>query len=481
MKYGTEAGLRFIRSSHALRATLAILAFLMADTFPAAAAQDNAPENREDAISFHSRALVNAARFNMNEQQLARFVSEFERTHLSNEFIQTTTSQQRGELIGKILEVIRAAESRETVVSPDWVRVDLFPPEKTYELLFTMAESAPFPIVSMSLTDVTDSRPNYTLTADSIIPTFAQLEESGFSGVIHVRKNGKVLLEKACGMANPELGYPVKFDTVFGIGSTPMDFTLMSIFLLEQRGQLQQSDTLDKFFEDVPADKAKITVRHLIKGESGLPDFFDTEADWDADLAYIDRATAEARIFAQTLLFEPGTDSRSSHGAFGLLASIIERVSGKEYGEFLKENFFDPAGMTRTAMYGNHMGLPLSEFAVGQGPVFFGLPNIPPNWGKTSWLILGSGGMCSTMEDMLKFYALVRSDEVLKPPYNGHFNRFGASLNGSVRGAYLSHAYKGVENEAIVMSNIDADSPREGNLDETIGAFVRALEEFIAE
>ncbi len=50
-----------------------------------------------------------------------------------------------------------------------------------------------------------------------------------------------------------------------------------------------------------------------------------------------------------------------------------------------------------------------------------------------------------------------------------------------MRGAYLSHAYKGAGNEAILMSNIDADSPREGDLDEKIRALVRALEVFVSE
>ena len=456
-----------------------VFVVLATPTLQSRYAHSTPPENREDAISCHGDVLRNAAQRELDEQGLRDFAKEFEARALCRRVYCHNHRRGAAQLLKQILDVLRETKNAETIISPLWVRVELFPPNKIYEVVYRTQDKAPYAITSLEITDVTDKRPSYTLTTDNLGEVFAELEQSGFSGIVHVRKNGDVLLDKAYGLANEEFGYPIKRDTVFGIGSTPMDFTLVSIFLLEQRGKISQDDTLNRYFDSVPADKESITIRQLVTGKSGLPNFFDTEDDWDADLAYLNRKAAEERLFAQELLFKPGKGTSHSHGAFGLLSSIIERVSGKDYYTFLKENFFNPAGMTRTAMNGNSMGLPLSEFAVGQGPTYFGLPNIPPNWGKTSWLVLGSGGMCSTMEDMLKFYALVRSEKVLKPPYNRRFNRFGASLNGSMRGAYLSHAYTGVNDEAILMSNIDADSPREGDVDEKMTAIVRALEGFI--
>ena len=457
-------------------------ALLLALTIPLVAHAENpAPGDRDDAVLSHVEALEKTARSGLSGEALGELLKAFERAHCAQAFIDRANAAERLELFERVVEAFRGSKRVDVVISPDDVRIDLFPPEKTYEITLGMQADHPFAVASLTVEDVTGVRPRYTLTAENLAETFAELAQSGFTGVVHVRKDGEILLDEAYGLANEELGYPIKRDTVFGIGSTPMDFTYVAIKLLEQRGEIQLDDTLERFFDRVPEDKQNITIRHLMNGESGLPDFFHTEDDWDPDIAYIDRATAEERLLGQELLFEPGTDNRSSHGAYGLLSSIIERVSGKDYFTFLNENFFEPAGMTRTAMYGETMGLPLSEFAVGQGPEYFGLPNIPPNWGKTSWLVLGSGGMCSTLDDMLKFFALVRSGEVLKPPYNARFNRFGASLNGSVRGAYLSHAYKDADNEAMVMSNIDADSPREGDVDEKMQAIVQALEELIAD
>ncbi len=445
-----------------------------------ARAFDTPPANREEAIQFHLSAYAGVDPRKLTRDEVDALAAKHDRDHFAEKFTASTTVEHRRALIERILDVLSTTESIDATISPDWVEVEFRGPETVYIVMFETESEAPYGITSLELKDVTSTRRRYKLTADNLVESFDALAKNGFTGVVHVRKDGHVLLDKAYGLANKEFQYPMTRRTVIGIGSTPMDFTLVSILLLEQRGVLSRDDSLDKFFDNVPADKRAITIRHLLTGRSGLPNFFHVEDDWDADIAYIDRKTAEQRLFAQELLFEPGTESSHSHGAYGLLASIIERATGKDYYHFLKENFFDPAEMTRTALNGDSMGLPLSEFAVGQGPMFFGLPNIPPNWGKTSWLVMGSGGMCSSMEDMLKFFALVRSEKVLRSPYNERFNRFGASINGSMRGAYLSHAYRGAENEAIVMSNIDADSRVEGELDDQIRALVPALETFIA-
>lgn len=77
--------------------------------------------------------------------------------------------------------------------------------------------------------------------------------------------------------------------------------------------------------------------------------------------------------------------------------------------------------MNHTNEYGKTSGHKLPDFAVGAGPQKVGLPNIPPNWGPTSWLIKGSGGMYSTLEDLLKFYDYVRSDSLFETKYRKQF------------------------------------------------------------
>ncbi len=295
--------------------------------------------------------------------------------------------------------------------------------------------------------------PRLDLTRENLAATFERLQAEGLAGVVRVQVGGEVLLERAFGPANEALGVENALDTAFCTGSRPIDYTIAAVQWLDQRGRLSLDDTIGAFFEDVPADKRAMTVRHLISGRSGLPDFFDDESDRDPDLGWVDRATAERRLLAAPLLFPPGTERRHSHAAFGLAAAIIERVTGTTYERFLRETFFDPAGMTRTGEYGETRGLSLGDFAEGGGPEFVGLPNIPPNWGPTSWLVKGSGGMYGTLGDLRRFYTYLRAGEVLDDAHAAPFRGATAALDGSMRGFELFSAFDPPGGEAYLFLN----------------------------
>lgn len=238
-----------------------------------------------------------------------------------------------------------------------------------------------------------------------------ELGEAGFSGVILVVRDGKVALHKAYGLANRESQVPNTIDTIFAIGSTPIDFTKVGILLLAERGKLQLSDPITKFFTDVPPDKQVITIRHLMTGRSGLQDFHDLPSDADPDHTWINRDEAVRRILDQKLLFDPGSGRQHSHSAWGLLAAVIEIVSGQTYPQFTREHLFGPAGMKDTGFFGEEY--PAERMAIGYGPKSDGKINAPPFWGPTSWLVMGSGGQVSTSGDLLRWVRALREGKIL--------------------------------------------------------------------
>jgi len=309
-----------------------------------------------------------------------------------------------------------------------------------------------------------DSPEPMNIEIDKLAETFDRLEKDGFAGVIYVKINDEVIIKRAFGPANKDLAYDNQISTVFGTGSRPIDYTVAAIYLLDQKGVIKLDDRISKYFRDVPEDKASVTIRHLLTGQSGLPDFFHTSEDWDPDLAWVDRETAVERLLSQELLFEPGTARAHSHGAFGLLAALIEMVSDTTYFGFIHKNFFEPAGMGRTFEYGETKGLAISEFAAGGGPQSVGLPNIPPNWGPTSWLIKGSGGMCSTLDDLLKFYNYLRSGDVLDMEHNKAFHQAAVNIDGSDRGFELFSAFMPPGNEIYLFLNEIGDRDKSRQL-----------------
>ena len=183
--------------------------------------------------------------------------------------------------------------------------------------------------------DVADVRP---FTWETLEARFAEEADRGFVGSVLIVRDGKVVLDRGYGLADRELGIPNGPDTIFAVGSHPIDFTHVSLLWLAQQGKLDLSAPISTFFERLPADKRTITVEHLMTGGSGLPDFHDRPGDRDPDHSWIDRDEAMRRIFESELLFAPGTGNEHSHSAWGVLAAIVEIVSGEFYQDFIRKH-----------------------------------------------------------------------------------------------------------------------------------------------
>lgn len=329
-------------------------------------------------------------------------------------------------------------------------------------------------LTALELVDSGDAKADTAaaITWQSLPDVLREAEARGFSGVVSAMRDGNPVLKQAYGLADRERRRATKLDTIYGIGSTPIDFTVTATLLLAQRGTLSLDDRIGRFIPGVPADRSAMTVGHLLAGRSGLPDFPALESDWDADLAWIDRDTFVARIMAQPLLFPPGTASTHSHGAYGLLAAIIEIATGESYRHFVQREILDVAGMARTGFYGDRKDLALEDFAVGYGPSRVGLPNIPPNWGPTSWLVMGSGGMYSTLEDMQRYYEAIATGRILRDPWRAEQGGATVGVGGSERGFHFFHAFDGKGDRILLLMN------GEGRTDE-MRALRKGLEQLV--
>ncbi|HEY6564633.1 MAG TPA: serine hydrolase [Pirellulaceae bacterium] len=284
----------------------------------------------------------------------------------------------------------------------------------------------------------------------------------GFSGVALVVREGEIVLEKAYGLANREEKIDNKLDTVFAIGSTPIDFTKAGILLLAEQGKLKLGDSISRYFPDAPQDKRDITIEHLMQGRSGLRNFHDLPSDRDPDHGWIDREEAVRRILAQELLFPPGTKHEHSHSAWGLLAAILEIASGQSYPEFTRQHLFEPAGMKDTGFFGEPV--PKERLAIGYGPRTDGQINAPPYWGKTSWLVMGSGGQVSTIRDMYRWITALREGKILSPAsLSQYFGPPGSVLEGGDAYGFGIVYTEGPRDFMILISNDNTRKRRPSN------------------
>ena len=232
----------------------------------------------------------------------------------------------------------------------------------------------------------------------------------GFSGVILIAKGEKVLLSKGYGMANYELGVPNTRQTKFHIASVSKPFTAAAVLLLQERGLLSVSDPLTKYIADYP-NGDKITVHHLLTHTSGIPNV-NNLPEYEAKSKFPQTTSSLVELFkGKPLIMQPGERYNYSNSNYNLLAYIIEKVSGRSYGDFLKENIFDPLGMKNTGHDGN-AGALLKNRASGYSPVgLTGFENAPYlDWTSKT----GNGSLYSTAEDLYKWDRALYTEKPLK-------------------------------------------------------------------
>ena len=293
------------------------------------------------------------------------------------------------------------------------------------------------------------------ITWDNLDARLTEEAARGFAGTVLVARGGKVVLHKGYGLANRERNIPNGTETIFAIGSVPIDFTRAAILKLEEQGKLRTSDLITTYLADVPADKQTMTIDQLMSGHSGLPDFHHTDADANKDLSWIDRETAIKRIMGASLLFPPGQGDAHSHSGWVLLAAIVEIVSKQSYEAYLRQYFFEPAGMTRTGNHESGARFADDEFAVGYEGESVGKRNIPKYWGKTSWLVMGSGGMQSTPMDLYRWNQALRNGKTLSPEAAKKYWHGGILAGGDDRGFFTLYN-EGPGDMFIMSSNAHA-------------------------
>lgn len=169
-----------------------------------------------------------------------------------------------------------------------------------------------------------------------------------FSGSVLVARDGKVLLSKGYGLANAELGVANTPQTKFRLGSITKQFTALAVLQLEEKGKLKTSDPVCQYVTDCPAAWQKITLHHLLTHTSGIPNFtsFPDYASLMRQPSPVTRTLERFR--SRPLDFEPGSKFQYSNSGYVLLGYILEKAAGEDYAALLKQNVFDPLGMTAT-------------------------------------------------------------------------------------------------------------------------------------
>jgi len=245
--------------------------------------------------------------------------------------------------------------------------------------------------------------------ADPSVERFIdQALPEGASGSLVAAREGEMVHCEGFGMADREARVAAACDTAYDIQSMTKQFTAAAILKLEMMGELRVTDPISKFVGPVPDDKREITLHQLLTHTAGLIDGL------GGDYTRLSRTDLVAGALESKLRSPPGAEYHYSNLGYGLLAAIIERVSGMGYEAFLAEHLFAPAGMAQT-------GYVLPEWGPDQVAVEYdargaaqGRPFDHP-WADDGpyWNLRGNGGLLSTARDMFRWHLALEGDEVL--------------------------------------------------------------------
>lgn len=170
--------------------------------------------------------------------------------------------------------------------------------------------------------------------------------------VVAIAKDGKIIFNKAYGMANLESQEAMTIDHVFRIASQSKTFTATSLMQLVEKGALSLDDPIAKHVSWLQDHKDPqwhtVTVRQLLSHSAGVIRDGEDSDYWQLKRAFPDRDTLKTDLLATDLVKKPNTKMKYSNYGFSLLGLLIETLSHQSYEEYVQEHIIRPLGLTST-------------------------------------------------------------------------------------------------------------------------------------
>ena len=287
-----------------------------------------------------------------------------------------------------------------------------------------------------------------TQKLDSLFQKLSSNKE--FNGNVLIAEKGKVIYKNSFGLANETSKEKLNENSIFELASVSKQFTAFAIVILKEKGKLKYEDKIGDILPQLSFYK-NITVRNLLHHTSGLPDYMKIldslliDKTWDnkTKIATNKDILDVYEKHKPGLLFEPNEKWEYSNTGYAILASIIEKVSGKSYAEFLKAEIFKPLKMNNTFVYTRRLKpQSLKNYAFGYVYSDSLKTNQLPDQIKGMDLyvytldgIVGDGTVNSTINDLLKWDRNLYTNQLVSK--NGLDEIFNpTTLNNGIKTKY---------------------------------------------
>ncbi len=266
----------------------------------------------------------------------------------------------------------------------------------------------PLILLTLLLAPAALAAPDAELTAELDRLFSEAYPADGPGAAVLVQRGEHVLLRKAYGMADLELGVALAPDMVFRLGSITKQFTAVAVLMLEQEGKLAVGDDITRHLPDYPTHGKTITIEHLLTHTSGIPSY--TGIPGWMEKVRDDRSVEEMIAGWQDLPleFDPGAEYRYNNSGYFLLGAVIEAASGMSYETFIEQRIFAPLGMESSFYGDNRQVIPRRARGYHRdGDTYVNAPYLSMSQP------FAAGSLLSTVDDLARWDAALYTDQLL--------------------------------------------------------------------
>jgi D-alanyl-D-alanine carboxypeptidase len=229
-----------------------------------------------------------------------------------------------------------------------------------------------------------------------------------------VARGDRILLHKGYGFADLGLEVPTKDETVYHVVGPMLPFTGIAVMQQVERGKLSLDDDISKFVPEFPLQGHHVTIRQLLNHTSGIVDYHYLGDPIEATSRQPKALDEVMALYAgKNWVNEPGKKWDWSISGFQLLVTIVERVTGQSFPDYVQQSIFKPAGVKSTTYCDDFTltrGLSHAYRKIGAGV-------------GTNYVEARENGMaynsdlrfCSTVGDLLQLWRAIKDKNLVRP------------------------------------------------------------------
>lgn len=231
-----------------------------------------------------------------------------------------------------------------------------------------------------------------------------------FSGTILVAQGRNIVLNRAFGMENYDNNIENTTQTAFEIASITKQFTATAILMLQEKKLLSVEDPISKYIPDYP-NGDKIKIYNLLNHTSGIRDYVELAESIESGKHTYTLEELIGLFKNEPLDFGTGTEFEYSNSNYILLGYIIEKVSKKNYKDYIKENIIKPLNLINTGFLSDKATI--KDKAVGYDTIDNNENEYKKAIDTEGSLIASAGEIYSTVEDLYRWEEALYAGKII--------------------------------------------------------------------